>query len=85
MVEQAKFNNLVKTIKMETLIIEIQNPKARRLIDDLVDLGLISVKPNKPSWSERWKNLSDSLPETDISEQEIMDEISEVREKRFIP
>lgn len=69
---------------METLIIEIQNPKARRLIDDLVDLGLISVKPSKPTWSERWKNLSDSLPETDISEQEVMDEIAEVRKKRHI-
>lgn len=68
---------------METLIIEIQNPKARRLIDDLVDLGLISVKPSKPSWGERWKDLSNSLPtSTDISEQDILDEIAKVREKR---
>ncbi|MCF0058041.1 hypothetical protein [Dyadobacter sp. CY356] len=68
---------------METLIIEIQDPKARRLIDDLVALGLISVKPSKPSWVERWKDLSNSLPSsTDISEQEILDEIAQVREKR---
>lgn len=68
---------------METLIIEIQNPKARRLIDDLVDLGLISVKTSKPSWAERWKELSNSLPTlTDISEQDILDEIAKVREKR---
>jgi hypothetical protein len=64
---------------METLTIEILNPKARRLIDDLVDLGLISIKPNKRSWSGRWKDLSDSLPSTDISEQEIIEEIKSVR------
>jgi len=38
---------------METLIIEIQNPKARRLIEDLADLGLISFKTNQSSWQDR--------------------------------
>ncbi len=71
---------------METLIIEIQNPKARRLIDDLVDLGLISLKTSKPSWAERWQKISASLPEsTDISEQDVLHEISEVRVKRQHP
>ena len=68
---------------METLIIEIQNPKARRLIEDLADLGLISFKTTQSSWQDRWKKLSDSLPiSTDISEEEITKEISEVRSQR---
>jgi hypothetical protein len=43
---------------MEMLTIEINNPKAKRLIDDLADLGLISVKETKPSWNERWQELA---------------------------
>ena len=68
---------------METLTIEIQNPKAKRLIDDLVDLGLISLKKTTPSWTERWQKLLNTLPSTtDISEEDIINEISEVRSKR---
>lgn len=68
---------------METLTIEINNPKARRLIDDLVDLGLISVKEEKRSWNERWEELSKTLPDTDsITEEEIVEEIRAVRENR---
>lgn len=66
---------------METLTIEINNPKARRLIDDLADLGLISVKEEKGSWSERWEELSKTLPNTDsITEEEIFEEIRAVRD-----
>lgn len=69
---------------METLIIEIQNPKARKLIDDLVDLGLISVKTSQSVWIERWQKLASSLPDsTEISEQEVFDEINEVRNQRL--
>ncbi|SDG52193.1 hypothetical protein SAMN04487996_119139 [Dyadobacter soli] len=65
---------------METLTIEINNPKARRLIDDLADLGLISVKEEKRSWSERWEDLSKTLPDTSlITEEEIFEEINAVR------
>lgn len=68
---------------METLTIEINNPKARRLIDDLVDLGLISVKEETLSWSERWEELSKTLPDTDsITEEEIFEEIRAVRKNR---
>lgn len=68
---------------METLIIEIQNPKAKKLIEDLADLGLITLKSTQPSWAERWKKLTTSLPDqTEVSERDILDEISEVREKR---
>ncbi|MCE7062099.1 hypothetical protein [Dyadobacter sp. CY343] len=65
---------------METLTIEIKNPKAKRLLDDLVDLGLIAVRETKPSWNERWSTLSKSLPDvTEISEEDIFEEISKSR------
>jgi hypothetical protein len=65
---------------METLTIEIKNPKAKQLIDDLVDLGLIAVRETKPSWNERWSNLSKSLPDvTEISEEDIFEEINKSR------
>jgi transcription elongation GreA/GreB family factor len=65
---------------METLTIEISNPKARRLIDDLVDLGLISVKEEKCSWNERWEEFSKTLPNTEsITEEEIFEEIKTIR------
>lgn len=34
---------------METLQIEIVNPKARRLLKELADLNLIAIKTNDPS------------------------------------
>lgn len=68
---------------MEALIIEINDPKARLLIDDLVDLGLISVKEEKSSSNDRWKQLSKSLTDTDsITEEEILEERRVVRQNR---
>jgi hypothetical protein len=67
---------------MELLTIEINNPKAKRLLDDLADLGLISIKEIIPSWNDRWDAFSGSLPEINISEQEILDEIAVVRNNR---
>jgi hypothetical protein len=68
---------------MDTLTIEIRNPKVRELLDNLASLDLISIVPKQPSWRERWQNLSVSLPNTsDISEQDILDEIQAVRETR---
>ena len=70
---------------METLTIEISNPKVKRLIDDMAALGLISVKETKPSWNERWSNFSKTLPNiTEISEEDIFKEISEIRTERSL-
>ena len=67
--------------KMETLIIETNNPKVRRLIDNLVDLGLMSVKEERATWKDRWKELSKNLPDTDsITEEDILKEINAVRQ-----
>lgn len=66
---------------METLTIEIKTPKARKLIDDLVDLGIISVKTTQPTWIDLWNKLNSKLPqaEPDITEAEIIAEIKAYR------
>ena len=68
---------------METLTIEISSPKARRLIDDLVDLGIISLKPTQPAWSAVWDAADRQLPQTepDMTEAEIMAEIKAYRQQ----
>ncbi|AQG81220.1 hypothetical protein [Spirosoma montaniterrae] len=70
---------------METLLIELNSPKARKLIDDLVDLGIISLRTEQPAWGDLWDKLDKQLPQTepDMSEQDILDEIKAYRaEKR---
>ncbi|WP_338874546.1 hypothetical protein WBJ53_02905 [Spirosoma sp. SC4-14] len=66
---------------METLTIEIKSAKARKLIDDLIDLGIISLKPDQPSWINLWNKLDRQLPQTEpaITEDEILNEIKAYR------
>lgn len=47
---------------METLTIEISTPKARRLIGDLVDLDIISLKPTYSDDDTTWLNMAASSP-----------------------
>jgi hypothetical protein len=69
---------------METLTIEINTPKARRLIDDLVDLGIISLKSTQPAWVALWDDADSQLPQTepDMTEAEIMAEIKAYRAEK---
>lgn len=62
---------------METITIELNSPKARKLIDDLADLGIISVKQVEPAWSTLWSKLDRQLPQTepDLTEADIQAEI----------
>ncbi|WP_420148757.1 hypothetical protein [Spirosoma sp.] len=71
---------------METLTIEIRTPKARKLIDDLIDLGIIALKTDQPSWTAIWNKVERTLPqnEPDISEDEIMAEIKAYRLEKQI-
>ncbi len=65
---------------METISIEILNPKARQLLQDLADLKLITIKP-KPTFKsvlEKLRQDSDQVP----SLEEIMSEVKEVRQTR---
>jgi hypothetical protein len=66
---------------METLTIEIKTAKARKLIDDLMDLGIISIKTDQPTWTDIWNKVDSQLPQTepDITEDEIMAEIKAYR------
>lgn len=66
---------------METLVIEIVDPKAKKIIEGLVNIGVINLKPNLPSRAEVWRKLDSQLPQTesDITEEEIMEEIRAYR------
>jgi hypothetical protein len=69
---------------METLTIEIKNPKAKKLIDDLVDLDLINLLNPKSNWGELWTKLDVKLPQIkpDMSEEEILNEIKQYRKEK---
>jgi hypothetical protein len=69
---------------METLTIELRNPKAKKLIDDLIDLELISVVNPATNWQLLWNKLDNLLPQTepDLTESEIMDEIKAYRSEK---
>lgn len=66
---------------METLVIELNTPKARKLIDDLADLGIISVKTPRTAWAELWGKVDSRLPQTEpeLTEADIMAEIKAYR------
>ena len=67
---------------MKTLQIEIVNPKARRLIKELVDLKLIAIKPENPTKS--FAALLKKLRSKQIkpSAEEIAREVESIRKKR---
>ena len=69
---------------METLTIEILNPKAKKLIDNLIDLELISLRQTVPTWNDFWDKLDAKLPQTEpeITEAEITAEIKSYRAER---
>ena len=69
---------------MEFIKIEIINPKAKRLIKDLADMGLIKIKREqaKSEFSElldRLRNHSKNAP----SLEEINKEVESVRKARY--
>ena len=68
---------------METLKINIINPKALKLINDLADMDLISIEENdKNAFAnilERLRSQSDSAPSLD----EITREVETVRAERY--
>jgi hypothetical protein len=67
---------------METLKIDIINPKAKRIIKDLADMNLINIRDKDPIKS--FKALLDKLrsKEKRISLSEITKEVELVRSKR---
>jgi len=69
---------------METLKVDILNPKARKLLKDLADLDLIAIrKSTKSEFSEVLERLR-SKSETVPSPEEIAGEVETVRSRRRI-
>jgi hypothetical protein len=67
---------------MDTLTIGLRNPNAKKLLEDLADLQLISILDTS-SWTERWRKLSATLPNVpEISEDDILNEIEAVRNSK---
>ncbi|TVR16897.1 MAG: hypothetical protein EA391_06405 [Balneolaceae bacterium] len=67
---------------METVKVDILNPKARKLLKDLADLDLIAIrKSTKSEFSEVLKRIR-SKSETVPSPEEIAGEVEAVRSKR---
>ena len=67
---------------METLRIDIVNPKAKKIIKDLADLDLISIRDKRPikSFESLLRKLRSKKP---IALDEITKEVEAVRSKRY--
>lgn len=70
---------------METLQIEILNPKAKNLLKDLANMKLISIRTSKTSQKDFKKLLKRlrSKADTAPSFEEITKEVEIVRKKRY--
>jgi len=67
---------------METIKVDILNPKARKLLKDLADLDLIAIhKSTKSEFSDVLKKIR-SNTETTPSPEEIAREVDVVRSRR---
>jgi len=68
---------------METIKVDILNPKAMKLLKDLADLNLIAIrKSDKSNFSEVLKILR-SKSTTTLSPEEIANEVETVRSRRY--
>ncbi len=68
---------------METIRIDILNPKAKKLLKDLADLNLIKIKKDKKSdFSNLLKELRSKSGE-EINLDEITKEVEAVRKSRY--
>jgi trehalose-6-phosphate synthase len=69
---------------METIQIDILNPKAKKLLKDLADLNLIKIntQKKKSDFTELLKKLR-SKSKKEISLDEITNEVEKVRTKRY--
>jgi len=69
---------------METIQIDILNPKAKKLLRNLADLNLIKI--NKPKTRSDFSALVQKLrskSDDDISFEEITKEVEQVRKSRY--
>lgn len=67
---------------MESIRIEILNPKALNLLQDLADLDLIKINKDKSEFLNLVRRIRENCEE-EISMEEITREVEEVRAKRY--
>lgn len=68
---------------METIQIDILNPKVKKLLKDLADLNLIKMRPSKKThFSDLIKKLRSKSPDG-LSLEEITKEVKDVRKSRY--
>jgi hypothetical protein len=68
---------------METITIDIINPKANKLLKDLESLDLISIrKKNTSDWKQKLKTIRKNNTNDNILD-EITKEVELVRKKRY--
>ena len=69
---------------METIRIDILNPKAKKLLKDLADLNLIKINKQKykPEFSKLLKKIR-AKSNDEISLDEITKEVEQVRKSRY--
>jgi hypothetical protein len=77
-------DNFCILIKMETIRIDILNPKAKSLLKDLADLDLIRIKKEKVKFEfkellDKFRINSDNAP----SLEDITAEVESVRKARY--
>jgi hypothetical protein len=68
---------------METLRIEIINPKAKRLLKDLADMNLITIDKVDDLKSEFKELLSKLRSDSALLQEEIAREVENVRASRY--
>lgn len=69
---------------METIKVDILNPKARKLLNDLADLDLVAIrKSGKNSFSEVLRKLRSEQDTPAPTPDEIAREVEAVRSKRY--
>lgn len=68
---------------METIKVDILNPEARKLLNDLADLNMITIRETSTGGFskvlKKLRNNSDAVPDP----EEIAREVEAVRSKRF--
>ena len=70
-------------LNMDTLSIEILNPKAKKLLQDLADLKLISIKDDSKNGFVKTLAKLRSKSNHTLSLEEITAEVESVRSKRY--
>ncbi|MDR0327651.1 MAG: hypothetical protein LBI05_05070 [Planctomycetaceae bacterium] len=65
---------------MSTLSVKILNPKARNILDDLANVGLIEVRPSTSAMAEFQKEMSGVAEKCGIqSEHDVTQIVADIR------